>query len=113
MDVLLSANYGEGFGVPQIEAQACGTPIITSASCASPELAGHDSYVVSGQAFWDDPQKSWFQVPFVHDLRAALDAAYDRGRQEFPKTIEFAQQFDAETVYQKHWLPLLKKLLPQ
>lgn len=113
MDVLLSANYGEGFGVPQIEAQACGTPIITSASCASPELAGPDSFVVSGQAFWDEPQKSWFHIPFVHDLRVAMEEAYARGRQEFPKTVEFAKDFDAEKVYQTYWLPLLHKLLPQ
>jgi glycosyltransferase involved in cell wall biosynthesis len=113
MDVLLSANYGEGFGIPQIEAQACGTPIITSNSCASPELASPDSFIVSGQYFWDDPQKSWFHVPFIHDITAALQTAYDRGRKDFPATIEFASQYAAEKVYQEHWLPLLKELLPQ
>jgi glycosyltransferase involved in cell wall biosynthesis len=30
-DVLLSATYGEGFGVPVIEAQACGTPVVATA----------------------------------------------------------------------------------
>ena len=113
MDVLLSVNYGEGFGVPQIEAQACGTPIITSNSCASPELAGPDSFVIEGQPFWDDHQKSWFHVPFIHNITSALQQAYDRGRGDFPKTVEFARQFDAEVVYQRHWLPFLKEHLPQ
>lgn len=113
MDVMLSANYGEGFGVPQIEAQACGTPIITSNWCASPELAGPDSFVVNGQLFWDDAQKSWFQIPFIHDIVAALNEAYERGRKDFPDTIQFAKQYEAETVYQKYWLPFLRKELPQ
>jgi len=113
MDVLLSANYGEGFGVPQIEAQACGTPIITSNSCASPELASPDSFVVNGQPFWDEHQKTWFNVPQVAAIVDALNQAYVRGRKDFPDTVEFVRQYDAETVYQKHWLPLLKKLFPQ
>jgi len=112
MDVLLSVNYGEGFGVPQVEAQACGTPIITSNSCASPELAGPDSFIVDGQPFWDYAQRSWFHLPFVHNIVGALEQAYQRGRKEFPDTIEFAKQYDAETVYQKHWLPFLKKEFP-
>jgi len=29
-DVLLGCSYGEGFGVPVVEAQACGTRVITS-----------------------------------------------------------------------------------
>ena len=30
MDVLLATSYGEGFGVPTVEAQACGVPVIVS-----------------------------------------------------------------------------------
>lgn len=111
MDVLLATNYGEGFGVPQVEAQACGTPIITSNWCASPELAGPDSFIVDGQPFWDESQKAWFNVPNVNTIVSALDQAYQRGRKDFPATIEFARQYGAEVVYQKYWLPVLKKLL--
>ena len=37
-DVLLSPSMGEGFGVPIIEAQACGTPVITGGWTSMPEI---------------------------------------------------------------------------
>ncbi len=40
MDVLLSPSYGEGFGIPIIEAQACGTPVIVTNWTSMPELCG-------------------------------------------------------------------------
>ncbi len=38
IDVLLLPSMGEGFGVPVIEAQACGTPVIVTDFSALPEL---------------------------------------------------------------------------
>jgi glycosyltransferase involved in cell wall biosynthesis len=40
MDVLLAPSHGEGFCVPLIEAQACGTPVIATDFSAQPELVG-------------------------------------------------------------------------
>ena len=37
-DVLLYATAGEGFGLPIIEAQACGTPVISTNATSMPEL---------------------------------------------------------------------------
>ena len=108
MDILLHASYGEGFGVPAIEAQACGTPTISSGWTASLELAGPDSYLVEGQPFWDEAQLAWWQIPLVSSLTAALEKAYERGQQEFPDTIEFAKRYDVETVWDNYWMPFLK-----
>jgi glycosyltransferase involved in cell wall biosynthesis len=65
MDVLLCPSHGEGFGVPMIEAQACGTPVIASNATAQAELVGpgwlvdgHEtpttarSLAVSGHSVW-------------------------------------------------------------
>lgn len=111
MDILLHPSYGEGFGVPAIEAQACGTPTISSSWTASLELAGPDSYLVEGQPFWDEAQLSWFQIPNVNSITAALEKAYERGRQEFPETLEFAKSYDVEAVWEAYWLPFLKEKL--
>jgi glycosyltransferase involved in cell wall biosynthesis len=110
MDVLLATSYGEGFGVPTVEAQACGVPVIVSNFAASPELVG-DGWVVSGQPLYDPAQHSFFTIPSVPEIFAALEEAYKRGKGKSDKAIEFASAFDHEKVWQNNWLPVLKKLL--
>jgi len=109
-DVGLFCNYGEGFGVPQIEAQSCGVPIITSNFAASAELASPDSFLVNGQPFWDAGQHTWFNIPLVSGIVDALEQAYQRGRKDFPDTIAFAKNYDADKVYKESWKPLIQKL---
>lgn len=110
-DVLLATSYGEGFGVPTVEAQACGTRVVASNFAASAELVSPDGFLVDGQPLWDAPQKSWFNTPNVQGIVAALQAAYDQGRGEFPETREFVKEYEVETVWQEHWVPLLSQLL--
>jgi hypothetical protein len=46
----------------------------------------------------------------VSGIVDALEQAYQRGRKEFPDTIAFAKQYDADKVYKESWQPLIKKL---
>jgi glycosyltransferase involved in cell wall biosynthesis len=108
-DVLLSTSYGEGFGIPTVEAQACGTRVITSNFAASADLASEDSWKIDGQPFWDEAQASWFQIPSINGIVKALGEAYDQ-RGHSDKALEFAKQFDVEHVWQTGWLPFLKDL---
>ena len=109
-DVGLFTSYGEGFGVPQIECQGAGVPIITSNFAASAELASPDSFLVDGQPFWDAGQHCWFTVPNVYAIRDALEQAYQRGKGSFADTIAFAKQYDADLVFDTQWKPVLEKL---
>lgn len=45
-DILVFPSLYEGFGVPVIEAMACGTPVITSNITALPEVAGNAAILV-------------------------------------------------------------------
>jgi glycosyltransferase involved in cell wall biosynthesis len=110
MDVLLATSYGEGFGVPTVEAQACGVPVIVSDFAASSELVG-DGWLVGGQPLYDNAQGAFFNIPSVPMIVDALEQAYQRGKGKSDKAIQFAQQFDHDSVWQKNWLPALKKLL--
>lgn len=109
-DVLLATSYGEGFGVPTVEAQACGVPVIVSNFAASPELVG-DGWVVSGQPLYDPAQHSFFTIPSVPEIFTALEEAYKRGKGKSAKAIEFAQAFDHEKVWKENWMPVLRNLL--
>jgi glycosyltransferase involved in cell wall biosynthesis len=51
-DIFLFATNFEGFGMPIVEAFACGTPVITSNTSSMPEIAGNAALLV-------DPQKPY------------------------------------------------------
>lgn len=108
MDVLLHASYGEGFGVPAIEAQACGTKVIASNWAASQDMVAEDGWLVEGQPFWDEAQLSFFQIPLVPSLIQALENAYKSSRGDSKTAIEFASQFDVERVWKWYWMPFLR-----
>lgn len=111
MDVLLHASYGEGFGVPAIEAQACGTRVIGSNWAATPDLLGEDSWLVDGQPFWDEAQSSFFQIPLIPSLINALEQAYKADTGVSTASVEFAKKFDVEAVYDRYWKPFLAENL--
>jgi glycosyltransferase involved in cell wall biosynthesis len=110
MDVLMMATYGEGFGVPVIEAQACGTRVIASNWAATQDLVSEDGFLVEGQPFWDEPQKSFYQIPMLGSLTGALQKAYEAPRGPSVASRSFALQFDTETVWEAYWLPFFREL---
>jgi glycosyltransferase involved in cell wall biosynthesis len=109
-DVLLAPSRGEGFCVPLIEAQACGVPVIASNFTAQNELVGA-GWTVGGQKWWDGPSKSWYQTANVFEIERALDKAYEADLEQLQQqAIEFALNYDADTVYRTYWRPYLASL---
>ena len=110
-DVMLASSYGEGFGVPTMEAQACGTRVIASNWAASGDLVAEDGWVVDGTPAWDSGQNAWWQTPNIPSIVNALELAYLAERGTSQVCIDFAKDFDVENVWRKYWLPTLTKLL--
>ena len=108
-DVLLACSMGEGFGIPVIEAQACGCRVIVSNFTAQPELVG-DGWTVEGQPWWDAAQKSWFFTPNVPDIVNALKSAYDAPRSRSEDAITHALGYGADQVFEEYWKPTMKEL---
>jgi hypothetical protein len=70
-DVMLATSYGEGFGIPTVEAQACGVPVIVSDFAASAELVG-DGWTVGGQPLYEFNTSSI--APKINNSKAANKA---------------------------------------
>jgi len=113
MDVLLATSMGEGFGVPTMEAQACGTRVIASNWAASKDLVSEDGWLVNGNPVWDNGQHAWWQTPRVPEIVEALEQAYAQGKVRSQKSVEFAKPFDVETVWKTGWMPLLRERFAQ
>lgn len=113
-DVLLIPSMGEGFGIPIIEAQACGVPVIASNHSAMTELT-QAGWLVEGQPFWDSGASAYFIMPFIDSITAALEAAYEsRHDQDLRRAaVEFAQQYDADLVAVEFMEPVMQALAPE
>lgn len=109
-DVLLAPSHGEGFCVPVIEAQACGTPVIVSNFSAQPELVGA-GWKVGGQQFWDPAQKAFYLLPAIDEIVSALGEAYTADLDEMEtKALAKAAEYDCDVVFDELWAPLLQQM---
>lgn len=110
-DVLLSPSYGEGFGIPIVESQACGTPVVVSDWTAMSELCG-SGWKVGGDPWYDPQHDAFFLAPSVPHIIQALEEAYEsRGDMDVrAEARAFALQYDADYVTETYWKPVLEQL---
>jgi FkbM family methyltransferase len=110
-DILTNTSWGEGFGIPIIEAQACGTPVVVTDTTAMPELVGA-GWKVKGEPLWHDSQKAWARKPLISEIIAAYEDAYEHAREDSMRAQAwaFAQNYDADVVFAEYWEPALKQL---
>lgn len=110
MDVLLNPAWGEGFGVPVVEAQACGVPVAVTDWTAMSELCGA-GWLIDGDRVFTD-QRSWMKIPAVDSIGLALDDAYMEARDPAVRANArtFAEQYDHRRVFEQHWQPILAEL---
>lgn len=111
IDVLAACSFGEGFGLPIVEAQACGTPVITTAASSMPEV-NELGYQVEGEPFWNGVHKAWWKRPSISGIDAALEQAYDnRDKVDRQALRDFACGYDVHTVAEKYMGPAVDELV--
>lgn len=110
-DVISLASRGEGFGVPLIESQACGTPVICTDASAMSELCG-TGWLVSGEPEWEDGHCGFWRNPDTSDIEQAYEAAWQaREDGQMPAMAEsaraFGLRFSIDTIFEQHMRPVL------
>lgn len=110
-DVLAMPSMGEGFGIPLIEAQACGVPVITTDWTAMTELCGA-GWLVDGDRFYDATQRSFFKLARIGDILDALEMSYEKRGDKHIRAAaaEFALAYDVDLVFDTYWKPVLERL---
>ena len=115
IDVLSQASYAEGFGLPLIEAQATGTPVICTDASAMSELCGA-GWLVSGSPFWSNGHGAYWRRPDIDDLEQAYEAAYQAWQDAKAwaalkeSARAFALNYEIDHVFHLYMKPVLAEL---
>jgi len=114
LDVMMLASLGEGFGIPLIEAQACGCPVITGEWTSMGELVFGGWKIGKEDA---EPEYHDYFDAFQWRVRTGamaerLFAAYEmRGNQDYrSRARDGALAYDADKVAEKYWKPVLEDI---
>lgn len=115
-DVMLLPSAGEGFGVPVIEAQAAGCPVIVSDFTAQSELTAHGYKIPIHDDDLEYTLQNSFQCrPRVSEIVKALEWAFEqRGNDDLrQKSRYWALQYDVKQVWELHGRIALRAIYEQ
>jgi glycosyltransferase involved in cell wall biosynthesis len=110
LDVLMCCTYGEGFGLPVVEAIACGVPVIgTDCSAITEKIPAGAGWLVSGQEFWNPQFRACWTAPRIGEITAKLAHAHTR---QLTVPRQYAAPYDAGFITANHWKPFLEEMTP-
>ncbi len=114
LDVFLLPSKGEGFGIPLIESQACGTPVITTNCTAQPELVGGGWLIKKLIPEWTG-QASWQFNCHPEEIVECLEKAYQAKKKGYMVDIQAkarakALEYSDKKVFAEYWPPVLEDI---
>ncbi len=116
-DVLSNVSFGEGFGVPILEAQSCGTPVVVGDWTAMSELCFAGWMVDKSESLpWWTPHATYMFQPYPEAIADRYEQAYDAlqnstTRRKLEKRARRkALEYDVDRVTETYWAPALEEL---
>lgn len=109
LDLYSGCSAAEGFGVPLIEAQACGVRVVASHGSAMTELFGTGGFLVDTQPLWNETYGSCWARPSVAGIATAYETAYQTSHDP-ERSRAFARAYDLSVLAEGPWQQALKEL---
>jgi len=110
MDVMMNVSTGEGFGIPIVEAQACGTPVIVGDWTSMSELCFSGRLVDKMDASpWYTAIGAYQFLPKIGAIGSLLLEEYAKPSRRTPARLG-ALAYDADKVTSQYWMPVLEDI---
>jgi glycosyltransferase involved in cell wall biosynthesis len=114
MNVLLNCSGGEGFGMPLIEAQSCGVPVICTDYAGGPEQVGAGLTVRADDYVILNTPGTRYQLANVDKIAEALTKIMNADREKLAKKARtFALRYDWNNIIEQYWKPFLAECEPE
>lgn len=113
-DVLMNVSLGEGFGIPIVEAQACGCPVIVGDWTSMGELTFSGWKIPKG-----DAQAEYHDYFDAYQWRVNVGAVAERLERAYrvkddpairAKARKGAVAYDADRIVEQFWTPVLAEI---
>jgi glycosyltransferase involved in cell wall biosynthesis len=91
-EVFVLPSFDEGFGLPVLEAMACGTPVVVSTCGALPEVAGNAGLFV-------DPHNVEELAKALNDCLTDANLRHSLAESGLQQAQRFSWQVSSEKVY--------------
>lgn len=115
-DVFMLLSMGEGFGIPIVEAQMAGCPVIVpdGSACAELCLSGWQVATIPTQPY-DGRQACFWHLPLVPSSVQALEAAYAARNEVMYRenARQFALEYDHLRVFKEYMQPAIEMMLAE
>jgi len=129
-DLYAGASLAEGFGLPALQALACGVPVVSTRGTgedqygpgkhgaggwgsAMHEVVGPVAYEVKSEPYWRPGHDAWWDKPLIAELVKTFEKAYKRDgpyQAKCTASRAHAQRYDVDMVLEKYWVPALRSI---